>query len=364
MVGLLTLLLLGLTATITKAGVIDLVDLVGQYEDEILGRSLGFGPGQDTQDTEYKNLGEVGHPVEVHGWDAQLQLGQVSAVSTNPDDDPVVFHRGPVVWDGTSFDNTNRLVGRDGPAIPVDTILTVDQFTGKVKSSLGSNLFYMPHGLTVDHEANIWVTDVGLHQVMMIPKGNSTPTLILGTRFEPGADKAHFCKPTAVAVARAGQVFIADGYCNSRVAVFDLEGHYLREMKGDWNVVHSLQLFEDEDILCIADREGERVVCVGAGLEHPQLSGAQFTDVARLGRTFGIAGRGNALLAVTGPGQTPPRGLTLDLSQDGRVVDNWGELVNPHDVALSRSGDAVYVAEIGPNRLRKFEVVAPEDDIF
>ncbi len=38
----------------------------------------------------------------------------------------------------------------------------------------------------------------------------------------------------------------------------------------------------------MADREGERVVCVGAGLEHPQLSGAQFTDIAHLGRTFGI----------------------------------------------------------------------------
>jgi peptidylamidoglycolate lyase len=35
----------------------------------------------------------------------------------------------------------------------------------QVKSSLGAHLFYMPHGLTVDHEGNIWVTDVGLHQV-------------------------------------------------------------------------------------------------------------------------------------------------------------------------------------------------------
>ncbi len=41
----------------------------------------------------------------------------------------------------------------------------------------------------------------------------------------------------------------------------------------------------------MADREGERVVCVGAGLEHPQLSGAQFTDIARLGRTFAIGQR-------------------------------------------------------------------------
>ncbi len=59
---------------------------------------------------------------------------QVSAVSTNPEDDPVIFHRGPVVWDMTSFDNTNRLVGRDGTPIAVDTILTLDQFTGKVSA--------------------------------------------------------------------------------------------------------------------------------------------------------------------------------------------------------------------------------------
>ncbi len=53
-------------------------------------------------------------------------------MSTNPEDDPVVLHRGPVVWDATSFDNTNRLVARDGAPISVDTILILDQFTGKV----------------------------------------------------------------------------------------------------------------------------------------------------------------------------------------------------------------------------------------
>jgi hypothetical protein len=42
------------------------------------------------------------------------------------------------------------------------------------------------------------------------------------------------------------QFFLLFRYCNNRVAVYDLEGHYLREMKGDWDIVHSLQLFEDE----------------------------------------------------------------------------------------------------------------------
>jgi hypothetical protein len=63
-----------------------------------------------------------------------------------------------------------------------------------------------------------------------------------------------------------------------------------------------------QDILCVADREGERVVCVGAGLEHPQLSGAQFTDIARLGRTF----------AIGQPGQKTT--TTLDLTSNSSSV--------------------------------------------
>ena len=87
-----------------------------------------------------------------------------------------------------------------------------------------------------------------------------------------------------------------------------------------------------------------------------------------VGRVYGLAGRGTALLAVTGRGlyNEPPRGLTIDLTgEENRVLDIWGQgLVNPHDVAISVTGDAVYVAEIGPNTIRKFEVLTPEAEIF
>ena len=39
---------------------------------------------------------------------------------------------------------------------------------------MGANLFYMPHGISVDHENNIWVTDVGLHQVSWEKKRRET----------------------------------------------------------------------------------------------------------------------------------------------------------------------------------------------
>ena len=54
-------------------------------------------------------------------------------------------------------------------------------------------------------------------------------------------------------------------YCNSRVAVFSPTGQHLHDITGDWTVVHSLVLYEPEDVLCVADREGQKVDCVGAG---------------------------------------------------------------------------------------------------
>merc|ERR1712241_215551 len=200
----------------TQGAVMDLLNLVRRYEDEILGRRVGYPGIRDTNNIEDEEepRDNVGRPIEVHGWGDNLEIGQASAVDVNLDDDPVIFHRGPVTWDSKSFDNNNVL--REKKVIAEDTILTVDADKGKVKSSFGSGLFYMPHGLKIDSEGNIWVTDAGLHQVMKFNRGETQPSLVLGEKFIPGDDENHFCKPTAVAVASTGQVFVADGYCNNR----------------------------------------------------------------------------------------------------------------------------------------------------
>ena len=55
----------------------------------------------------------------------------------------------------------------DGP-IKNDTIVTLDAQNGNLLDHWGSNLFYMPHGLEIDAEGNVWVTDVALHQVFKV----------------------------------------------------------------------------------------------------------------------------------------------------------------------------------------------------
>lgn len=367
------LLMLVMVGTCTGAA-FDITALIHQYEDDILGGRRGVPSAEDYQQHE-ANEGDDGHPVEAHGWGNNLKLGQVSAVDVDNNNDPVIFHRGPITWNGKSFNLNNKLVNEN--VIKEDTILTLDQDTGMIKHGWGANMFYMPHGLTVDHEGNTWVTDVGLHQVFKFPPGEfKNPSLVLGEKFVPGSDSKHFCKPTSVAVSKSGVVFVADGYCNNRVMVFDSNGRNLnRTITGPWAVVHSLVLFEAEDVLCVADREGERIQCVMAGLAAPQLTGSLIETLdaislkQRLGRMFAIAGRGTALLAVNGPGwgksDPPVRGITVDMTDEPRIVDTWGEgLKNPHDVAISINGEAIYVAEIGPNTIRKFEVVVPQDDLF
>jgi len=359
-------LLLAIAPLIHGSAVLDLINLFHQYEDDIIGRGQGVNP-EPLQD--YDEEVEAGKPIEVHGWDDALKLGQVTGVDVDLNDDPVIFHRGPAVWDGKAFDSKNILNKKK--VIKEDTILTLDADKAKVKSSFGGGMFYMPHGLEVDREGNIWVTDAGLHQVFKFEKDKTQPSLVLGEKFVPGNDDKHFCKPTSVAVASNGRVFVADGYCNSRVAVFSPDGQHLHDIKGEWTVVHSIVLYEPEDVLCVADREGMKIDCVGAGLRMPQFRGSMSSSIRDVGRVFGLAGRGTALLAVGVEGtfswgRSPPaKGVTIDLSDENSIVTTWGtELTSPHDVAISRAGDAVYVAEIATSQIRKFEVVTPAAEMF
>jgi peptidylamidoglycolate lyase len=89
--------------------------------------------------------------------------------------------------------------------------------------------FYLPHGLTVDANNNVWVTDVAQHQIFKFPQGGGKALLTLGVAFVPGNDYKHFCKPTAVAVMSDGDFFVSDGYCNSRIIKFDKNGNFLMQ---------------------------------------------------------------------------------------------------------------------------------------
>lgn len=122
----------------------------------------------------------------------------------------------------------------------------------------------MPHGLTLDIDGNIWLTDVGTHQVYKYnfrTHPNET-ILTLGEKLVKGSDKSHFCKPTKVAISnRTRDIYVADGYCNSRIIRFDKDGNYIREYTDpdkSLQIAHSIAIIEKLNLICTVSREDGR----------------------------------------------------------------------------------------------------------
>lgn len=347
--------------------IMDLKSFIDRLGDEFLTHQ-NLSPQTNTEED---GNSDIPHPLKVNNFASNLDVGQISAVSINQNDQPVIFHRGHVTWDQNTFGANHKL--NSPTLIGEDTILTLDPDSGKVLESFGKDLFLMPHGLTVDAEGNRYVTDVGLHQVMRFPPNATKPDLVLGTRMEPGNDHVHFCMPTSVAVSDStGDFFVGDGYCNSRVMKFNRDGKLVKIINGNWQVPHSLALFEETDVLCVADREGGRVECIRAGLQRPLH--ANRDDTGRrvvnynqriIGRPYAIASKGTALLVLRGaPGV---RGLTIDTAvetNENPIIDEWATsdgIVSPHDLAVSQNGDTVYVVEVPLDRkntkIHKYDVI-------
>uniref|UniRef100_A0A915N8M0 peptidylamidoglycolate lyase n=1 Tax=Meloidogyne javanica TaxID=6303 RepID=A0A915N8M0_MELJA len=235
-------------------------------------------------------------------------IGQAPGIALDPLNRLVLFHRSDRIWDEFSFDENNHL-NRSLGIIPNTTIAVIDTESGAVLEEYGKSMFYMPHGLTIDAHGNSWVTDVGSHQVHKLDKDFKL-IMSLGEKLVPGADDKHFCKPTDVAIASTGEFFVADGYCNSRIMKFDKDGKLLSQFgkpdssetpkNGEFLVPHSLTLIEDLNLLCVADRENERIQCFSAGLEGAQHqhrrayvpTGTFFTKAENIGRVFAIREKG------------------------------------------------------------------------
>ena len=101
--------------------------------------------------------------------------------------------------------------------------------------AFGAGQHYMPHGLSLGPDGSVWVTDVGLHQVLRYNQTTGKLIASYGVAKEPGKDGEGFCMPTQVAVAEDGSFFVSDGYCNARVARFDAAGGYV----GQWGAANA-----------------------------------------------------------------------------------------------------------------------------
>ncbi|XP_036998554.2 peptidyl-glycine alpha-amidating monooxygenase isoform X12 [Artibeus jamaicensis] len=310
------------------------------------------------------------HVEEALDWPGVYLLpGQVSGVALDPKNNLVIFHRGNHVWDINSFDSKFVYQQRGLGPIEEDTILVIDPNNATVLQSSGKNLFYLPHGLSIDKDGNYWVTDVALHQVFKLdPNSKEGPLLTLGRSMQPGSDQNHFCQPTDVAVdPDTGTIYVSDGYCNSRIVQFSPSGQFITQWgeessgsspaPGQFRVPHSLALVPPWGQLCVADRENGRIQCFKTDTKEfvREIKHASF------GRNvFAISYIPGLLFAVNGKpyfgDQEPVQGFVMNFSS-GEIIDTFKPVRKhfdmPHDIAASEDG-TVYVGDAHTNTVWKF----------
>ncbi len=273
-----------------------------------------------------------------------FNLGAVTGLSVDSSGDVFVFHRAGREWSEPLHSD----------AILAPTILKFHGRTGALLSSWGQSVFAMPHGLRIDNQDNIWVTDIGLHQVFKFGRDGAC-LLTVGDRGVPGCDQSHFDRPTDVAVLGDGSFYVTDGYRNSRVAMFSSDGRFQLEWgrhgsaAGEFDVPHGITLGVD-GLVYVVDRENERIqIFTGSGQYL-----TQWKSLA-LGRPWGIATGPNGKFYVV-DGHRP---IIRELDREGTVMRTFGradksmQFRKGHDIAAGREG-SIYVGALAGVRLQKW----------
>jgi peptidylamidoglycolate lyase len=280
---------------------------------------------------------------------AGMAFGDMSGVDIDNDGNVMLVHRGAT--------DTPR-----GSKVAEPVVVTIHPQTGKVLQTWGANTFMNPHGLTVDHENNVWITDTQLHQVFKFTHDGKL-LFKIGEEQKSGWDATHFNQPTQVAPLPDGSFYVGDGYGNSRVAKFDKNGKFLFEwgtpgdQQGQFDNPHGVMIDQNGNVF-VSDRENSRVqVFDQNGKFIKEWLGAKPT-----GRVFSasVGPDGFTYLALRPGGRDPLYTGVLKLDRNFNIVSqlgfrNTGDAVfqAAHFVAIGADG-AIYLAETPDRRLSKY----------
>jgi len=200
-----------------------------------------------------------------------LHLGEASGVAVNSKKHIFVFSRGNTT--GPAYGATAAQILEFGP-------------DGKYIREIGHNLYAwsFAHTVRVDKDDNLWAVDKGSDMVIKFnPEGRVT--MVFGRKKEasdeggpwtrvnpprPPVD-GQFRQPTDVTWDTQGNIFISDGYINSRVAKFDKNGAWVKSFgvptpqedranpkPGQFNTPHSIAADAKGNIY-VADRGNRRI---------------------------------------------------------------------------------------------------------
>ena len=314
----------------------------------------------------------------VDGW-AQLpdgrEMGAVGGVTMDPDGDHVWA---VVRCDASAPDRFgNECLDSD-----LDSVLKFD-LDGQLVQSFGGGMFIWPHGIFVDQDGNVWVTDAVAaartptgtrgHQVVKFsPDGDLLMTL--GTPGVPGNGDYSFTSPSDVVVADNGDIFITDGHwtdTNNRVMKYSSDGTFIKSWgqtgygPGEFRELHAIAI-DSQGRVFIADRWNNRIQIfdqdgnfLAIWTQFGRPSGIYFDDQGQIYVTDSESDD------VQNPGWE--MGIRIGDAATGWISSfilyPWGDprIVGGNGaefVAVDRDGN-LYAGEPRPRQLRKYVRVRP-----
>lgn len=328
-----------------------------------------------------------------------VYIGEAAGVATNSKGDIFVYTR-----TGTPHIVTAgaRNVSHGG-----SRLLQFDR-TGKFVREIGQGVygFLQAQQVRVDRQDNIWVVDQLANQVIKFdpngrvqmifgrkPEAMRVPNLPLSTLADtyalvprqgkptpagrgagpnapPGsaAPGENFNRPTDVAWDSKGNIYVADGYGNSRVAKYDRNGKWVKNWgstgtgDGQFRVLHGIAI-DSANTVYVADRDNRRIQVF-------DTEGNFKTQYRNVGSPWAICITPGAQQFMYVSNSNPPNNLDYDgeivkLSLDGKIVGRFGragKLLKEFGTVNSldcRSENELLVGEIGNWRVQRVTLKAP-----
>jgi hypothetical protein len=313
---------------------------------------------------------------------AGMNFGEVPGVAVDSKENIYVFTRS----------NT-----AGGPAYaPTAAQLLEFSPNGEFMREIGKGLYAWSeaHTVRIDKNDNIWAIDKGSDMVIQFNQSGRV-TMVFGRRKESADEDAKpwehpnpplpavnglFRQPTDVAWDSQGNIYITDGYVNSRVAKYNKTGDWVKswgtkgDAPGQFNIPHAIVIDRSDNIF-VGDRSNRRVQVFDTDgnflrmftVDVPPPPGIPpvYGDTPTGARLAAVIGAPNSMCITPGPnqvlfiGETTYPGRLFKVSLEGKVLGVIGrsgrqlkQFSGVHQLACP-SETEVYAAETSNWRVQK-----------
>jgi hypothetical protein len=266
--------------------------------------------------------------------------------------------------------------------------------SGKLLKSFGAGMFAYPHGFTVDEDGNLWTTDVNDEPAVLGMSAKNADGILMGQevfKLSPdgkilmrlgkegvgGTGEDMFDRPTGVAIAPNGDIFVSDGHDPNRsnaarIVKFTRDGKFIKawgkkgSAPGEFDEPHDIFIGGSQNRVYVADRKNKRLqvfdqdgnfIAAWSQFGQPSSVFVGNDDTIYAGVSFRDPGAKNKFGEL--------RGITIGNAKDGSLK---GFIPDPSDIdkvewGTSASGIAadaegsIYAADVGTHNLRKYRKI-------